>query len=140
MSTERQKPQNIGSAYVNVKKGSPQDLVDQVKDAVDFLCKNRAYLSISMRKSTGEGFVKMTGFFNGYKREDHKDPDVLIHLSTISYGNNEDRPARSFGNGGGYKKPYGNTQTSAPTKKSFSKPAAPKQETDEEFDSEEVPF
>jgi hypothetical protein len=36
MSTERQKPQNIGSAYVNVKKGSPQDLVDQVKDAVDF--------------------------------------------------------------------------------------------------------
>ena len=141
MSTERQKPQNVGSAYVNVKKGAPQELVDQVKQAVEFLRESRAYLSISMRKSTGDGFVNMTGFFNDYKREDHKDPDVLIRLSTISYGgdNAEQRPAqKSYGNNG-YKKSYSN-KTSYPPKKSFAKSHEKKQENDEQFGGEEVPF
>lgn len=139
MSSQRQKPQNVGSAYINVKKGSPQALIDEVKGAVEFLREKKAYISISMRKSTGEGFVNMTGFFNDYKREDHKDPDILIRLSTISYGggNQEQRPAaKSYGNRGGYaKKPY----NKAPQQNNFSKPA-PKQESEEGFDSEEVPF
>jgi hypothetical protein len=138
MSTERQKPQNVGSAYINVKKGAPQDLVNQVKDAVEFLRESKAYLSISMRKSTGEGFVNMTGFFNDYKREDHKDPDVLIRLSTISYGDREDRPAaKSYGNRGGFRK---SAQATTPAKKSFSKPTPAQTESEEEFNSEEVPF
>lgn len=137
MSTERQKPQNIGSAYVNVKKGSPQALVDEIKGAVEFLREKKAYLSISMKKSTGEGFVNMTGFFNDYKRDDHKDPDVLIRLSTISYGEREERPAaKSYGNKGGFRK---SAPSEAPARKSFSKPA-PKVEDGEEFGGEEVPF
>jgi len=130
MGAPQQKPQRLGSAYFNVKKGSPQEVVDEVQAAVDFLASKRAYLDISMKKSTGDGYVKMTGFFNGFKRPDHKDPDLIINLSTISY-KNEKPAAKSYGNKGGYKKSF--SPKAAPS-------APPKQEAEDEFASEEVPF
>ena len=132
MSAQTQKPQNIGSAYVNVKKGSPQELVDEVAEAVEFLRSKKAYISISMRKSNGDGYVNMTGFFNDYKREGQRDPDIQIRLSTISYGESKPAGGGKFGKKGGFKKSFGGKPAAAPKAKA---------DVDgEEFGGEEVPF
>ena len=128
MGAPQQKPQNVGTAYINVKRGSPQELVDEIKGAVEFLASKKAYLSISMRKSTGDGYVPMTGFFNGFKKTE-KDPDIVIRLSTISYKNEKPAAEKSYGNKGGYKK-------------SFAKKEGPanKEQDQDSFGGEEVPF
>lgn len=133
MGTERYRPDNLGSAYVNVKKGSPQEVIDEIKGAIEFLKSKDAYLSISMKNSDGS-FNKMLGFFNKYKRDDQKDPDIIIRASTMSVEGTKPAYNKSkfTPKSGGYQSKYSKPQVKVAAKKQT--------EEDESFGGEEVPF
>ncbi len=139
MGTQSDQNKSVGSAYFNLKKGASQEDIDRVAELVNELKELNAYLAVSLRKNDGSGFVKLSAFFNGYKRDDQKDPDMLFKMSTIGQSQG--------GNKGNYKKPYNNNQRGG-AKPSYNKPApkpqatrpAPKQEVNDESESEEIPF
>ncbi len=127
-----QKPKNAGSIYINTKKGTAQNVIDDVAEAVKFLREQGVRLSISVKNAQGN-YDKMTGFFNDYKRPDSTDPDMVIRLS-------EPATRQSTGYGKSY---ASKAQAPAPKRFGASKPAArpqPQQAAGDGFAEDGVPF
>ncbi len=81
MSPGQTKVKNLGSIYVNTKKGTSDEVIARVRKAIEFLKNSNAYLAISIKNDEGE-YTKMTGFFNSYKK-DAKDPDLVVRESLV---------------------------------------------------------
>jgi hypothetical protein len=139
MGTETQQNKNVGSAYMNLKKGSSGGEVDRLAEIVEELTQLGAYVAISLRQPDGDGFVKFTGFFNNYKRDGQKDPDIMIKKSEV--GKSSGGVKKSYG-----PKKYDNRATSpskyqkGPATRPTATRPVPKQEVQDDSESEEIPF
>ena len=65
-----------GSAYVNFKRDTSEEIREKAKRAVSFLQDNGVYLSLSLKLPDG-GYEPLTGWFNGFKSKP-TDPDIII--------------------------------------------------------------
>lgn len=74
-SFKKNKPQSAGSIYFNCQS-SHKKYESKLRDCVEWMMEHKVMLSISVK--TEDGYQKLVGFFNEYKREDHKDPDVIV--------------------------------------------------------------
>lgn len=129
MGAQQQKPTSVGSAYINVRKGTSNEIQEEVNNAIEFLKDQKAYISISVRKNNGDGYIKMTGFFNEYKRAP-KDPDIMIRMSEVAQApRKENRSTPS------YQKKATPARVASPRRGNV-----PTKENAEGFDSDEVPF
>lgn len=73
------KPQNVANGWFNLKKGSPDDAVEELNEIKQRLLDLGAYISLSFSKTN----TKMTAFFNSYKKKDSQ-PDLVVRMSTLN--------------------------------------------------------
>lgn len=95
MYPNQQKVPNAGSIYINYKKGTDDGVIAAIDKCVQYLANNGVFLSVSIKE--GNGYKKLTGFFNKFKKTE-KQPDIVLKepsfgaVSKPKVASNDDLP------------------------------------------------
>lgn len=79
-------PKSVGSIYFNLRESDRKRLGSKLEQCVNWLTENDVFLAISVKEEDSNDYKKLVGFFNKYKRDDAKDPDVVLRPALAKTG------------------------------------------------------